>query len=95
MDEVVRRYRVQGLVQGVGFRWFVREAARALNLHGWVRNEPGGDVLVEVGGSVAAVDRLVERLAEGPPLSQVVAVQAEPADASRAGDLPVPFAVHR
>ena len=41
---------VTGLVQGVGFRWFVRERARALHLSGWVRNLESGNVEVAAAG---------------------------------------------
>ena len=45
---------VRGRVQGVGFRWFVREAARALGLAGWVRNRPDGSVEVAAEGDAAS-----------------------------------------
>ncbi len=35
---------VVGRVQGVGFRWFVLDAARRHGLRGWVANEPDGSV---------------------------------------------------
>jgi acylphosphatase len=95
MFDVVRRYRVQGRVQGVGFRWFVREEARALGLHGWVQNEPSGEVLLEVGGESPRLDRLAERLAVGPSASHVTAVLIEPAASLGVWDLPTPFAVRR
>ena len=91
----VRRYRVSGVVQGVGFRWFVREEARALGLRGWVRNEPTGDVLLEVAGDIALLERLVDALRSGPPASQVAAVLAEMPETTEAGGLPTPFAVRR
>lgn len=94
-NEQPRRFRVQGTVQGVGFRWFVREEARGLGLRGWVRNEPGGDVLVEVGGAAQAVEALVAILHVGPPASRVVAVLEESAVSTHTGDLPTPFAVSR
>lgn len=85
---------VSGTVQGVGFRWFVREHARALGLAGWVRNEPTGEVTMEVAGSADAIARLIALVHEGPPgalVRDVVhTVVARTDDA-----LPTPFAVHR
>src|SRR3989304_6288562 len=55
--------RVRGLVQGVGFRWFVvREAAR-LGLLGWVANGPDGAVSVVVDGPPEALDVFAAALA--------------------------------
>jgi hydrogenase maturation protein HypF len=63
------RLRVDGTVQGVGFRPYVYRLARALELSGFVRNDARG-VVVEVEGAPTAVDRFVARLpAEGPPLA--------------------------
>ena len=49
---------MRGRVQGVGFRWFVREAARRLDVAGWVRNRPDGSVEVEAEGTEAAIQSL-------------------------------------
>jgi acylphosphatase len=57
---------VRGRVQGVGFRWFVRETARALDLAGWVRNRPDSSVEIEADGSEAAIQSFRRALAEGP-----------------------------
>jgi acylphosphatase len=91
----VRRYRVAGRVQGVGFRWFVREQARALGLRGWVRNEPDGAVLLEVAGRWETLAQLEAQLRIGPPASRVDLVSREEPDAASAGTLPQPFAVER
>jgi acylphosphatase len=58
--------RVAGLVQGVGFRWFVRERARRLGLSGWVRNLPDGSVEVVAEGDHAQLDLLRSELQRGP-----------------------------
>lgn len=58
-------------MQGVGFRWFVREAATGLGLAGWVRNLPDGSVEVVATGDAAALERLRTRLAAGPPGARV------------------------
>ena len=42
---------VRGRVQGVGFRYWVLEQARAQGLKGWVRNCPDGTVEVEAEGT--------------------------------------------
>ncbi len=52
-----RRWRLDGRVQGVGFRAFVEEGALARGVRGWVRNEFDGSVSVEV---EAEFDVLVE-----------------------------------
>lgn len=63
--------RVEGRVQGVGFRWFVREAAAALGLSGWVRNTADGSVEVLAAGQPSALSALRARLVEGPPHARV------------------------
>ena len=59
--------RVSGIVQGVGFRWFVRERARRLGLSGWVRNLPDGSVEVVAAGDDGQLALLKEELRRGPP----------------------------
>jgi len=63
--------RVEGRVQGVGFRWFVRETAADLGLAGWVRNLPDGSVEVSAVGEADALATLRERLIAGPPHARV------------------------
>ena len=72
-----RRVRVNGTVQGVGFRPFVYRLAGELELGGWVRNDEHG-VLIEVEGDAEAVELFLDRLpAEAPPLASVEAVHTE------------------
>jgi acylphosphatase len=89
-----RRVIVRGRVQGVGFRWFVREHARTLGLSGWVKNLLDGLVELEVEGPDHRVDELMTLVAEGPDGAVVAAVEdqliAEP-DA----ELPNPFTIVR
>ncbi len=71
------RVRVEGVVQGVGFRPHVYRLARELGLAGWVLNDERG-VVVEVEGDGAAVTRFLERLAaDAPPLAAVERLEAE------------------
>ena len=60
-----RRYQVYGRVQGVGFRYTVVQAANALGLTGWVRNERDGTVMTELQGTEEAMDRLWEMVRRG------------------------------
>jgi acylphosphatase len=89
----VLHVRISGRVQGVGFRWFVREEARRLGLSGWVMNLPGGEVEVRAGGESSSLQRLRRALEVGPTGAEVLAV-ADVADGT-APSLPYPFAIHR
>lgn len=83
---------ISGRVQGVGFRWFARERARAMGLAGWVRNRADGSVEVVADGPDDIVERFVRELRAGPPGASVSGVRSlgEPGP-----DLPDPFAIHR
>lgn len=83
---------VSGRVQGVGFRWFVRETAIELGLAGWVRNRPDGNVEVAADGDETVVSRFRELLRKGPPHAMVVSVDDVP---SEPRTLPLPFEIAR
>jgi hydrogenase maturation protein HypF len=71
------RVRVEGTVQGVGFRPYVYRLAGELELAGWVLNDERG-VLLEVEGPAGAVEAFIRRMpAEAPPLAAVERVTSE------------------
>jgi len=78
---VTTRFQVFGMVQGVGFRWFVARHARSLGLHGYARNLPNGSVEVMVDGPEDAIPALERLLRTGPGNAQVdrVVRSTEPA----------------
>jgi acylphosphatase len=57
---------VNGLVQGVGFRYFVMREAKKLGLNGYVKNLYTGEVLTVVEGEKAIVEEMVNKLKIGP-----------------------------
>ena len=87
------RVRIWGRVQGVGFRWFVREEARRLGLSGWVTNLPDGGVEVAAGGEASSLQRLRAALAVGPSGAEVS--QLEDVTEETTSSLPYPFIIHR
>jgi len=71
------RVRVEGTVQGVGFRPSVYRLAVELGLAGWVLNDDRG-VVLEAEGAAAAVERFLVRLREdAPPLATLERVLTE------------------
>ncbi len=74
------RLRIEGRVQGVGYRVFVERNAAALGLDGWVRNRRDGGVETVVSGSADAVDEIIARCKDGPPASRVDRVEVLPED---------------
>ncbi|GBD25223.1 Acylphosphatase [bacterium HR30] len=67
---------IHGVVQGVGFRFFVERHAKDLGLKGWVRNVANGAVEVLVEGPAEALDRLVQLCHQGPRGAMVESVRA-------------------
>jgi acylphosphatase len=68
---------VEGLVQGVGFRWFVQQRARTLGLTGYVRNRPEGTVEFEAEGGKEELERLLAQVRTGPRSAQVTGMAVE------------------
>jgi len=57
---------VHGMVQGVGFRYFVLRHATRLGLTGWVRNLFSGEVELEAEGERCMLEELIRELKVGP-----------------------------
>ncbi|WES64463.1 acylphosphatase [Microbacter sp. GSS18] len=83
----MRRVRVvvQGMVQGVGYRYTMRLIAREAGVTGWVRNRHDGSVEAEVEGTDAQVDTVLAWMAEGPPGSRVTAASVTDVEPSGGG----------
>jgi len=64
-------FRVSGRVQGVGYRWFVKETAAKHDVAGWVRNALDGAVEGEAQGSIPALDGFLKELKSGHPWAAV------------------------
>ena len=73
-----RRYIVDGLVQGVGFRWFTHRAAIRLGIRGSVANLPDGSVEILAEGDADAMSQLEHELRTGPLGARVDRLEATP-----------------
>jgi acylphosphatase len=83
---------IVGRVQGVGFRWFVRVAARRLGLSGWVRNREDGTVEVAASGPAEKLAEFRRHVSRGPDGAEVTDVL----DLDEvAGELEFPFGMRR
>ncbi len=71
------RATVRGRVQNVGFRMFVLEAARGLDVAGYVRNEHDGSVAVLAVGKRTRLERLLLALRRGPAHARVDQVEVD------------------
>lgn len=66
-----RHVSVEGNVQGVGYRDFVRRWAIRLEVTGWVRNRSDGSVEALLNGSTGALEALIIEMRKGPHGSEV------------------------
>ena len=78
MQAKTLRVIISGRVQGVGFRYWVRSAARDLGVDGWVRNRRDGRVEAVYSGTPAAVDRMLDASRQGPGHASVDGIQQYP-----------------
>jgi acylphosphatase len=84
-------FHVHGRVQGIGFRYYVRAEAQALELAGWVRNEADGSVTGEAAGDFSRMEAFREILEHGSPGSRISRLDWWPLDEGKS--LPFPFAI--
>ncbi len=85
------RLKIEGRVQGVGYRAWAIVEAEALGLRGWVRNRRDGSVEALLIGAEERVAAMIEAASEGPPAARVASINASPAeDDGSAGFTPRP-----
>jgi acylphosphatase len=69
---IARRVIFEGRVQGVGFRYTVKDLARGFEVCGWVKNLPDGSVELHVMGEAGEVDSFIREIVEESPLARNV-----------------------
>lgn len=80
--------RVEGNVQGVGYRAFAAERAAMLGIRGWVINRPDGSVEAALHGPGGKLGELIGQLRTGPSSAEVRGLDVRSADRSHVGDVP-------
>jgi acylphosphatase len=68
---------VKGRVKGVSFRYYTLRKAQMLNLDGWVKNLPNGNVKVVFEGDKSDAKKLLDWLKIGPSLANVSKLESE------------------
>src|ERR1700733_6403059 len=80
------RLRLEGRVQGVGFRAWVADEAYGRGLRGWVRNRRDGSVEAQFCGPAEQVDAMIAACRKGPRAARVDGLlAAEVADEGEPG----------
>jgi acylphosphatase len=77
VSDAIRHVTIRGRVQGVGYRYFVEQAARSRDLEGWVRNRRDGSVEAVFAGPAEAVTAMIAACRRGPSSARVDALQDE------------------
>lgn len=84
---------ISGLVQGVGYRQWLRGRALAAGVTGWVRNRADGTVEAVLSGPPEAVEMLVAAARTGPRGARVAAIDRHEAQASLADHMSDDFVI--
>ncbi|MDA3839853.1 MAG: acylphosphatase [Patescibacteria group bacterium] len=69
--------KIKGDVKGIGFRFWLKQRARDLDLVGFVRNQDNGNVYTLVQGTKENLDDYLDSCSEGPELAKVKKVEHE------------------
>jgi len=77
MKKSIRLY-INGTVQGVFFRIFVKENAERYNVKGFVRNLEDGRIEVFLEGNAEDVNKMIELCKKGPKHAQIRNVEVKP-----------------
>jgi acylphosphatase len=75
---IARQVFYEGHVQGVGFRFTVKQIARGYDVVGWVRNLADGRVELQAGGEADEVDAFLKGVAESELQSHIRKVDVHP-----------------
>jgi len=66
---------ISGSVQGVAFRFSMRDVANNAGVTGWVRNAPDGTVEAVIEGEEKRVNSVIDWSRHGPPSARVTHVE--------------------
>jgi acylphosphatase len=88
----LRLIRIQGKVQGVGYRFFATRVARRLGLKGWIENLRDSNVEAVIEGEAEKIDEWIEEIREGPRYAEVTKIDQERREfTGKLGDFDVKF----
>lgn len=79
-ESVIKHLKIEGRVQGVGFRYYTRKTANKYAINGWVKNMEDGTVEVVLAGAEKAVLKMMEKLKDGPSSARVTGMEEIPID---------------
>ncbi|MCF8217535.1 MAG: acylphosphatase [Bacteroidales bacterium] len=71
------KIKIEGRVQGVGFRFSAREIAKNLGVAGYVQNRPDGSVKIVASGEESKLNEFLSWCRKGPSMAHVVNVDIE------------------
>ncbi len=71
---IKKGWRIKGIVQGVGYRYFVFKKARSISLKGYVKNLSDGSVEVAAYGKKEMIEELEKELIKGPPAAAIFSI---------------------
>lgn len=88
-ERIARQVVVHGHVQGVFFRDSCFREAEAIDVTGWISNEPDGTVHARFEGSRAGVEKMVAWMYDGPRKAVVERVDVSDAEPSETSEFRV------
>ncbi|MCD6550912.1 acylphosphatase [Thermotoga sp.] len=85
------KIRVEGIVQGVGFRYFTRRIARTFGIKGYVMNMDDGSVFIHAEGEERKLRQFLNEVSKGPPAAVVTNVSVEETVPKGYGDFTIRY----